>query len=319
MLQRVTYKEALEGLPPELTDAGKGGTGSVLDQWLMARGAGTGKQWDAFLKALSLETLKEHLDAYWKRLLTEADLGELTLPIENVDELLAASKRIGSYVLARQKEGVQVGERIAVLDDAAFFEVYCQHQLDAFLEGKVTNSALDSVRSKLSKTQMRSFMRFSLGPGIDRTVGFVSPHDRTIFIRKSDFTSHAVIHEGIHRYSSDTFATRFGKNVNEGTTDALARSVMIDLGLEKEIRSHYPDEVDLIGDMLTVFEISGDELKLAYFHGSGLDDLQAKVEAKLGVDGFAKFVAAASATVQRGMLAYLKAALEDPVSDETGK
>ncbi|HET6231362.1 MAG TPA: hypothetical protein VFE05_14915 [Longimicrobiaceae bacterium] len=320
-LQRVTYQQAVEGLPPELTDGGQGGPGSVLDRWLEARGAGAGKYWDKFLTSINLETLKEGVAAYSKRLSAEAGLGQPMLPIENVDELLVGSARIGSYVQARQKEGAQVGDRIVALDDAAFFEVYSQHQLAAYLAGKVTSSVLDRERSKFSESQMLAFMRFSLGTGIDRIVGFVSPHDRMVFIRKSDLTSHTVIHEAIHRYSSDAFADRFGKNVNEGATDALARRAMIDLGLEKEIRAHYPEEVNLMLEMLAAFDIPGDQLKLAYFHGSGLDDLQAKMEAKLGADGFAAFVAAGSATVQRGMLAHLipKSDPEDPASAETGK
>lgn len=106
-------------------------------------------------------------------------------------------------------------------------------------------------------------------PKKDAINGFVDDKER-VWIERNSGNGGTMIHEGLHKYSSDTFLSTLGFNANEGTTEFFTRKICTAL-TPPVARGNYQEELDVIEELKTA--VTEAVLAEAYFDGK-LDELK---------------------------------------------
>lgn len=113
----------------------------------------------------------------------------------------------------------------------------------------------------------QTWFRASPTPKRDAINGFVDSAGR-IWVERNSGNPGTVIHEGLHKYSSDAVLTTLGFNVNEGMTEYFTRLICADLGIT---RTNYNNNHELITALAG--KVTKDVIASSYFDG-GLEGLK---------------------------------------------
>lgn len=107
-----------------------------------------------------------------------------------------------------------------------------------------------------------TWFRASPTPKKDAINGFVDSAGR-IWVERNSGNAGTVIHEGMHKYSSDAVLSTLGFNVNEGMTEYFTRIICADEGI---VRSNYGSNHELI--VALAGKVTKDVVASSYFGGN---------------------------------------------------
>lgn len=99
-------------------------------------------------------------------------------------------------------------------------------------------------------------------PKRDAINGFVDSQGR-VWIERNSGNAGTMLHEGMHKYSSDAYLSTLGFNMNEGTTEYFTRIICKDLSIS---RGNYETQYKLI-ETLASKVTTRDIVAAAYFDG----------------------------------------------------
>ncbi len=139
---------------------------------------------------------------------------------------------------------------------------------DAVMAGKKVEgqigivAAADWDRAGVAHYGEQTWFRASPTPKKDAINGFVDSAGR-IWVERNSGNAGTVIHEGMHKYSSDAVLSTLGFNVNEGMTEYFTRIICADVGI---VRTNYGSNHELI--VALAGKVTKDVVASSYFGGN---------------------------------------------------
>jgi hypothetical protein len=184
---------------------------------------------------------------------------------KQVDTYLNANNFIKTYIEAKFKKGIKAEGHVHIDTEAEFVKAWVKYATGR--ENPDTKKAFTAEEAKNWASNINAF------------------RDGTeLHLHQDRGEPTTAIHESIHLFQEDTFASKVGFNAKEGTTEYFTRMICAEQKITRE--GFYASELKSIEKLVTV--TTKETLAAAYFQGK-VDDLEKAVEAK-GKGTFAKWV-----------------------------